>query len=66
MSALRTPLCDMLGIHYPIVQSGMGSVAGPDLAAEVSGADGLGIVGGLNAPAQELRRRIRQVRAITD
>lgn len=66
MSALRTPLCDMLGIHYPIVQSGMGSVAGPDLAAEVSRAGGLGIVGGLNAPAQELRRRIRQVRAITD
>ena len=56
----------MLGIHYPIVQSGMGSVAGPDLAAEVSRAGGLGIVGGLSTPADELRQRIRRVRSITD
>jgi len=32
----RTPLCDLLGIEYPILQSGMGGVAGPKLAAEVS------------------------------
>ena len=34
--SLRTPLCDLLGIEHPIVQSGMGGVAGPDLVAEVS------------------------------
>lgn len=66
MTPLRTPLCDLLGIDYPIVQSGMGSAAGPDLAAEVSRAGGLGIVGGLGTTADELRRRIRQVRAATD
>ena len=62
----RTALCDVLGIEYPILQSGMGSVAGPDLAAEVSRAGGLGIVGGLNQPPDELRKRIRFVREHTD
>ena len=33
---LWTALCDLLGIEYPVIQSGMGSVAGPDLVAEVS------------------------------
>jgi nitronate monooxygenase len=63
---VRTPLCDLLGIEHPIVQSGMGSVAGPDLVAEVSRAGALGVVGGLNAPPDELRRRIRRVREQTD
>ena len=66
MTRFRTALCDVLGIEYPIIQSGMGSVAGPDLAAEVSRAGGLGIVGGLNQPPDELRKRIRFVREHTD
>lgn len=64
--ALRTPLCDLLQIEYPIIQSGMGNVAGPDLVAEVSRAGGLGILAGLGVPPEELRRRIRQVRELTD
>jgi len=44
----------------------MGSVAGPDLAAEVSRAGGLGVIGGLNQPPEELRKRIRFVRERTD
>jgi nitronate monooxygenase len=63
---LRTALCDLLGIEYPILQSGMGSVAGPDLVAEVSRAGGLGILAGLNVPPDELRTRIRNVRELTD
>ncbi|MBM3219247.1 MAG: nitronate monooxygenase [Candidatus Rokubacteria bacterium] len=63
---LRTALCDLLGIEYPVLQSGMGSVAGPDLAAEVSRAGGLGIVGGLNQPPDAIRERIRFIRAHTD
>jgi nitronate monooxygenase len=63
---LRTALCDLLGIEYPVIQSGMGSVAGPDLVAEVSRAGGLGILAGLNVPPEELRGRIRQVRELTD
>jgi len=64
--SLRTPLCDLLGIEYPIIQSGMGNVAGPDLVAEVALAGGLGILAGLNVPPDELRGRIRQVRELTD
>lgn len=61
----KTDLCDLLGIEYPVVQSGMGSVAGPDLCIEVSKAGGLGIVGALNQPADEVRTRIRQIKAGT-
>jgi nitronate monooxygenase len=62
----RTALCDLLGIEYPILQSGMGGVAGPELVAEVCRAGALGILAGLNVPADELRRRIRRVRELTD
>ena len=62
----RTALCDLLGIEYPIVQSGMGGVAGPDLVAEVSRAGGLGILAGLNIGPEDLRALIRRVRALTD
>lgn len=62
----RTALCDVLGIEYPILQSGMGGIAGPDLVAEVSRAGGLGILAGLSVPAAELRARIRRVRELTD
>jgi nitronate monooxygenase len=63
---LRTALCDVLGIEYPIVQSGMGGVAGPDLVAEVSKAGGLGIVAALHLDPDQLRDAIRRVRAATD
>jgi nitronate monooxygenase len=62
----RTPLCDLLGIEFPILQSGMGNVAAPDLVAAVSGAGGLGIAGGLGLSRDDLRNRIRQVRQLTD
>jgi nitronate monooxygenase len=63
---LRTALCDLLGIEHPIVQSGMGGIAGPELVAEVSRAGALGILAGLSLPAGELRARIRRVRELTD
>src|SRR5258706_12007236 len=66
MDRLRTSLCDLLGIQYPILQSGMGGVAGPELVAEVSRAGGLGILAGLNVPREELRKRVKQVRQLTD
>src|SRR2546421_83201 len=43
--ALRTPLCRALGIEYPIFSAGMGTGAGPDLAAAVSNAGGFGVIG---------------------
>lgn len=59
-------LCRLLNIRHPIVQSGMGRVAGPELAAEVSRAGGLGILAGLNLVPDDLREQIRRVRALTD
>ncbi len=63
---LRTRLCDLLGIEYPIIQSGMGGLAGPDLAAEVSRAGGLGIVAAVRFTADQVRQAIREVRQRTD
>ncbi len=62
---MRTPLCDLLSIDYPIMQSGMGRIAGPELVAEVSRAGGLGILAGLGVKGEELRAQIRRVRELT-
>ena len=65
MDRLRTALCGLLEIEYPIVQSGMGAVAGPELVAEVCEAGGLGILAALNQPGDVVRAGIRKVRALT-
>ena len=62
----RTRLCDLLGIDYPVLQSGMGLIAGPDLVGEVSGAGALGIVAGFMLSADQLRAAIRDVRSRTN
>jgi nitronate monooxygenase len=56
----------VLSIRHPIVQSGMGRVAGPELAAAVSRAGGLGILAALNLSPDDLRRQIRRIRELTD
>jgi nitronate monooxygenase len=66
VNELRTALCDLLGIRYPILQSGMGGVAGPELVAEVSRAGGLGILAGLRLSKDQLRQGVRRVRELTD
>src|SRR5262245_10014535 len=66
MLELHTALCDLLGIRYPILQSGMGGVAGRDLVADVSRAGGLGILAGLRLTRDQLRQGIRRVRQLTD
>ena len=64
---LRTPICERLGIDVPIFQAGMGFVARAPLAAAVSAAGGLGVIGaGSTLSGAELREDIRTVRAITD
>ena len=63
---LRTPICDLFGIRYPIVQTGMGWVAGPELAAATSAAGGLGILAAATMSLDELRAGIRGVRERTD
>jgi NAD(P)H-dependent flavin oxidoreductase YrpB (nitropropane dioxygenase family) len=65
-SPLHTPLCDLLGIEYPIILAGMGGAAGPTLAAAVSNAGGLGVVGATGYTPDELREMIRKLRSLTD
>jgi nitronate monooxygenase len=62
---LRTPLCDYLGIKYPVIQAGMTDISGPELAASVSNAGGLGILAATMLPPDELRKQIRKLRSLT-
>ncbi|MBX6378136.1 MAG: nitronate monooxygenase [Clostridia bacterium] len=57
--ALRTRICERLGIEYPIFQAGMGFVARGELAAAVSEAGGLGCIGAGHLTLDELRDAIR-------
>lgn len=61
----RTRLCDILGIEAPILQGGMAWVATGELAAAVSEAGGLGIIGAGNAPADVLEKEISKVKKLT-
>lgn len=69
-SVLHTPLCDLLGIRYPILLAGMGGRRGvvvpAELVAAVSNAGGLGVTGLTDLPPEEIRRTIRRMRELTD
>ena len=62
----KTSICEILGIEYPILQGGMAWVATAELAAAVSNAGGLGIIGAGNAPGSYVRDEIRKVKELTD
>jgi NAD(P)H-dependent flavin oxidoreductase YrpB (nitropropane dioxygenase family) len=57
---IRTPLTDLLGIRYPIVQAAMGYVSGPRLAAATSNAGGLGLIASATMSPDELRAAIAE------
>ena len=64
--ALRTRLCDLLGIRYPIVQAPMaGGWTTPELVSTVSNAGGLGVLAGTGVPPERMREDIRAVKAQT-
>ncbi len=70
---LRTPLCDMLGIEYPILSAGMGpSLIGEktgapvDLVVAVSEAGGLGVLGGAGYTVEGMREAIHEIKKRTD
>ncbi|MCL6477625.1 MAG: enoyl-[acyl-carrier-protein] reductase FabK, partial [Peptococcaceae bacterium] len=63
---IHTVLCDLLGIKYPILQGGMAWVSTAELAAAVSEAGGLGIIGSGQAPAQWVRDQVRKTKELTD
>ena len=63
---IHTPICDLLGIQYPIFQGGMAWIADGELAAAVSNGGGLGIISAMNAGGDYLREQIRTARELTD
>jgi nitronate monooxygenase len=66
-AGLGTPLCDLLGISYPIIQAPMaGGWTTPELVAAVSNAGGLGVLAGARISPEQLREDIRAVKARTD
>lgn len=65
-NSLKTPVCDLFGIEYPIFAAGMGGVTMAPLAGAVSAAGGLGVLGATFCTAKELREEIRALRRITD
>ena len=64
--ALHTPFCELVGVRYPIVQTGMGWVAGPRLVAATAEAGGLGILASATMTFPELVTAIAEVRSRTD
>ena len=65
MTALHTPICDLFGVRYPVVQTGMGFVSGPRLTAATSNAGGLGILASATMSYAELADAIAETRRLT-
>lgn len=63
---MKTEITELLGIEYPIIQGGMAWVAEYHLAAAVSEAGGLGMIGAGGAPAEWVREQIREAKKLTE
>lgn len=63
---MQTEVTALLGTQYPIIQGGMAWVAEYHLAAAVSQAGGLGLIGAASAPADWVREQVRKVKELTD
>ena len=63
---LRTPLTELVGVEHPVVQTGMGWVAGARLVAATANAGGLGILASATMTLDELATAIGKVKAATD
>ena len=65
-SALHTRVCDLLGIRHPIIQTGMGWVAKPEMVAAVSESGAIGFLAAATIPPAEVEAKIEKVKALTD
>lgn len=63
---LHTPLCDLLGCRYPIVQTAMGYVADARLVAATANAGGFGFLAGVTIAPPQLEQEILKVKSLTD
>jgi len=64
--ALRTALCSLVGVDYPIVQTSMGWVSGPELTAATANAGALGILAAAVMDMDELRVALKELKDRTD
>lgn len=63
---IKTQICDLLSIQYPVLQGGMAWVSEANLAAAVSNAGGLGIISAMNVDAEHVRNEIRKCKSLTN
>lgn len=63
---INSPICQGLGIKYPIFQGGMAWVSDAELASAVSNAGGLGIIAAMNSNGEQLREEIKKAKSLTD
>ncbi len=63
---IKSRICDMLGIQYPVFQGGMAWIADASLAAAVSNAGGLGLISSVNAGTEVVRNEVRKCKELTD
>jgi enoyl-[acyl-carrier protein] reductase II len=63
---IKSELCDLLDIDYPIIQGGMAWVADASLASAVSNAGGLGLIAAMNSNGEQLREEIRKCKQMTN
>ena len=65
-ASLHTAICDLLDVRYPIIQTGMGWVATPELTAAVSNAGAFGFLAAATIRPEEIDREIEKVQQLTD
>jgi nitronate monooxygenase len=65
-TALRTEICEILGVRHPIIQTGMGWVATPELVAAVCNAGAMGFLAAATLPPDRVEAEIAKVRDLTD
>jgi len=63
---IKSEICDLLGIKYPVFQGGMAWISDASLASAVSNAGGLGLISAINYGVDEVRQEIRKCKKLTD
>ena len=63
---IKSEICELLGIRYPVFQGGMAWIADGKLASAVSNGGGLGIIAAGNAPGEYVREQIKIAKSLTD
>ncbi len=62
----NNPICELLGIQYPVIQGGMAWIADAELAAAVSNAGGLGLIAAMNSNGEQLAEQIKRAKELTN